>query len=224
MTNVRTHSGAPNLVLLGPPGAGKGTQASRIADRWGLAHLSSGDLLREHRASQTPLGMEAQKYMETGGLVPDELVTAMVVERIKDTRAGLLLDGFPRSIAQAEVLAARLRARDRRLDAVLRLDLADDIVLRRLSGRRVCSAGHPYHVDFSPPTFDGRCDIDGRPLRQRDDDHPDTVLRRLDVYHSASEPLVGFYERLGLLRRVDAAADPEAVWEEIERAVTPLAS
>jgi adenylate kinase len=212
----------PNVVLLGPPGAGKGTQASRIKERWGLMHVSSGDLLREHRASDTELGRRAAQFMDAGRLVPDELVTTMVLKRVAETEGGFLLDGFPRSVSQALALAAKLAARGRRLHAVLLLDIADDVVLRRVTGRRVCSWGHPYHVDFSPPTFDGLCDVDGRPLRQRDDDRPETVRRRLAVYHAISEPLVELYEGHGILRRVDGSGDPAAVWDEIQTTLAPL--
>jgi adenylate kinase len=206
----------PNIVLLGPPGAGKGTQASRIKDRWGLMHVASGDLLREHRASDTELGRQAAQFMRAGRLVPDELVIAMVLDRVEASERGVMLDGFPRTVPQAQSLASSLDTQGRRLHAVLLLDLTDEVVLQRATGRRVCAWGHPYHVEFNPPSYHGRCDIDGQPLMQRDDDRPETVRRRLDEYHAISEPLVEFYEGRGLLRRVDGARDPALVWDDIQ--------
>jgi adenylate kinase len=204
-----------NLVLLGPPGAGKGTQAARLRDDFDLRYIATGDLLRAHRANETDLGLRAARYMAEGRLVPDELVTAMVIEEVEDARDGFLLDGFPRTIAQADALDAELDKRRRPLDAVLLIDVPDEELVERISGRRMCPDGHVYHVKYDPPAQEGICDRDGKPLIQRDDDKPETVRNRLRVYHDQTEPLVERYAAKGLLRPIDGTLSPDAVYDEL---------
>jgi adenylate kinase len=209
-----------NLILLGPPGAGKGTQAVRLRDELGLAHIATGDLLRRHRAQGTGLGRRAAAYMADGRLVPDDLVVEMILGEITGgARGGFLLDGFPRTVTQADALAAALAAGDRAITAVLLVDVPDDVLAERLSGRRVCPAGHVFHVQHDPPRREGVCDHDGRPLHQRDDDRPETIRRRLGVYHEATKPLVAYYDERGLLVRVDGTRAPADVYGEIRDAV-----
>jgi adenylate kinase len=215
-----------NLILLGAPGAGKGTQAERLREDFGLPHISTGDILRAQVAEGTELGRQAQRYMDAGELVPDDLIVKMITERITagDARDGFLLDGFPRNAEQADALADALGGLGRRLSAVLLIDAPDDEVVRRLAGRRVCvkNPSHIYHVDFDPPKHEGVCDQDGSRLMQRDDDKEETVRRRLDVYHSQTEPLIGYYDRAGLLRRFDGTRSAEEVHDHLRAAVATL--
>jgi adenylate kinase len=207
-----------NLVLLGPPGAGKGTQANRLVKDFGLPYYSTGIILREAVAEESELGKEAKGYMENGELVPDELISRAVAERFDsgDADDGFLLDGFPRTIGQAEVLDELLEGRGRTLTAVLLIEAPDDEVVRRLSGRRTCAKGnHVYHVDFDPPKHEGVCDQDGSRLIQRDDDRPETVRKRLSVYHDQTEPLIKWYEDKGLLRRFEGTRPPDEVHDRI---------
>jgi adenylate kinase len=207
-----------NLVLLGPPGAGKGTQADRLVTDFGLPYLSTGILLREAVAEASELGKEAKAYMENGELVPDELISRAVAERMEsgETDQGFLLDGFPRTVGQAEVLDGILDEQGRELTAVLLIEAPDDEVVRRLSGRRTCAKGsHVYHVEFDPPKHEGVCDQDGSRLIQRDDDRPETVRKRLAVYHDQTEPLIDWYEEKGLLMRFDGQRTPDEVHARI---------
>ena len=193
------------VVLVGPPGAGKGTQAEHIAKHYGIPNISTGDIFRANVAERTSLGEIAKSYMDEGELVPDDLTVAMVRDRLGrgDTHAGFLLDGFPRTVPQAESLGAMLDELDVPLDAVLKITVDDDEVVRRLSGRRICRlCGRTFHVEFDPPATEGVCDHCGGELYQRDDDKPETVRRRLQVYREQTRPLVEFYEDRGLLRRV----------------------
>jgi adenylate kinase len=211
-----------NLVLLGPPGSGKGTQAERLQEDFPqVAYVSTGNMLREHVANGTPLGKHAKQHMDEGGLVPDELVTAMALERLAedDARDGFLLDGFPRTVAQAESLDQWLRAHDRRLTGVLLIDVPDEEIVRRISGRRMSKSGRVYHVEFDPPKHEGRCDVDGSPLVQRDDDKSDVVRNRLDVYHRDTAPLIAHYEDKGLLARIDGTRSPTEVHDHIRATV-----
>jgi adenylate kinase len=212
-----------NLILLGPPGAGKGTQAGRLSDDFGLPYIGTGDLLREHRSEQTELGRQAEEYMAAGHLVPDELVIAMILEKIADEGDdGFLLDGFPRTIGQADALAEEMDKRGRRLTAALLIEAPDDVVVERLSGRRQCSNGHLYHVQFDPPKHDNMCDQCGKPLNQRDDDRPEAIRERLSVYHELTEPLKDYYDERGLLRRFDGTRDKVEVHDHIRATLATL--
>jgi len=212
-----------NLILLGPPGAGKGTQASRLTEDFGLPYIGTGDLLREHVAEETDLGRQAKEHMENGGLVPDDLVIAMILDKVdEEGDDGFLLDGFPRTAVQADALADELDKRDRRLTAALLIDAPDETVIQRLSGRRQCSEGHLYHVDFDPPKHEGKCDQCGKPLRQRTDDEPDKVKKRLKTYHEKTEPLIDYYDERGLLRRFDGTQDKVKVHDHIRATLATL--
>jgi adenylate kinase len=214
------------LILLGPPGAGKGTQAERLRDDFQLPHISTGDILRAQVADETELGMDAQRYMDAGELVPDEVIVGMIIERVGDgdARDGFLLDGFPRNETQADALAEALARLDRRLTAALLIEVPDDDLVRRLAGRRVCvkNPSHIYHVDFDPPKHDEVCDQDGARLIQRDDDKEDVIRRRLEVYHSQTEPLIAYYDRAALLRRFDGRRTPDEVHAHIRATVATL--
>ena len=205
-----------NLILLGKPGAGKGTQADRLKDDFGLPYIGTGDLLRKHKSEETPLGLEAKQYMDAGKLVPDELVVSMILGEIEEQgQEGFLLDGFPRTIVQADKLAEALDEAGRRLSAALYIDADDDVVVERLSGRRQCANGHLYHKQFDPPKNEGFCDQCGRPLIQREDDEEEKIKQRLETYHAETEPLIDYYDERGLLRRFDGSRRPEEVHDLI---------
>ena len=204
-----------NLILIGPPGAGKGTQAARLREEFDLSHIATGDLLRAHRERETDLGLRAARYMAEGRLVPDELVTDMIGEEIDSTHGGFLLDGFPRTPGQADALDRVLEEHGRPLSAVLLIDVPDDVLVERISGRRLCPDGHVYHVEYDPPAREDVCDCDGKPLTQREDDKPETVRKRLEVYHRETEPLVERYERQGLVHRIDGTQSPDEVHEQL---------
>jgi adenylate kinase len=212
-----------NLILLGPPGAGKGTQADKLKDDFGLPYVGTGDLLRKHKEEETELGREAKAYMDAGDLVPDDLVIRMILEEIEDKGAdGFLLDGFPRSVGQAEALDEALAENGRRLTAAVLIFVDDGTVIQRLSGRRQCSAGHLYHVEFDPPKNDGYCDQCGKPLRQRDDDQPDTIRKRLATYHAKTEPVIDYYQERGMLQRFDGSRSPDEVHNLIRATLASL--
>ncbi|HEV2771881.1 MAG TPA: adenylate kinase [Thermoleophilaceae bacterium] len=214
-----------NLILLGPPGAGKGTQAERLVDDFDLPYYATGDILRAAVKEDSELGRKAGEYMERGDLVPDEVIFEIVVDRIDRTEAedGFLLDGFPRNRDQARALDDELSRRGRQLTAVLLIELHDDEVIRRLSGRRMCvQNGHLYHVEFDPPKREGVCDQDGSKLIQRDDDHPDTVKHRLEVYREQTSPLAQLYEERGLLRRFDGSRSTSEVHDHIRATLATL--
>jgi adenylate kinase len=213
-----------NLILLGPPGAGKGTQAERLQQDFDLAYIATGDMLRAAVAEGTELGKKAKEYMDRGELVPDDIIIGVILERVKgdEARDGFLLDGFPRTIAQAEALDQALAKLGRKLTAVLLVDVPDDEIIRRLSGRRVSKSGRVYHVEFDPPKHEGRCDVDGSPLIQREDDKPETIRKRLDVYHRQTAPLVQYYEERSLLRRFDGTRSPTEVHDHIRATVATL--
>jgi adenylate kinase len=210
------------LVLVGPPGAGKGTQAQFIASHFAIPKISTGDIFRANVSEGTDLGREARKYMDAGDLVPDEVTIGMVQERLghDDAVTGFLLDGFPRTVRQAEVLDKLLAEMTAALDVVLELVVDDDEVVRRLSGRRTChQCGHVWHLDFDPPDTEGVCDRCGGELFQRDDDSEETIRHRLEVYADQTSPLIGYYGDRGLLRGVDATGPVEDV---TERAINAL--
>jgi adenylate kinase len=214
-----------NLILVGPPGAGKGTQAARLTADFGLPHIATGDILRAAVAEGSPLGKAAEAYMKEGKLVPDEIIIGVILERVEadDARDGFLLDGFPRTIAQADALEDELKQLDRRLTAVLLIEVSDDEVVRRLAGRRQCvKAGHLYHVEFDPPKHDDACDQDGSRLIQREDDKEEVIRKRLDVYHAQTAPLVDYYEQRGLLRRFDGARSADEVHDHIRATLATL--
>jgi adenylate kinase len=212
-----------NLILLGPPGAGKGTQAARLRDDFGLAYIATGDLLRGHVREETDLGRQAKKYMDDGALVPDELVIDMIFDKVEDEGDdGFLLDGFPRTTVQADALGEELERRGRKLTAVLLIDAPDEVVIERLSGRRQCSNGHLYHVEYDPPKHDDVCDQCGKPLRQREDDRPEVIEKRLRTYHEQTEPLIEYYEGRGLLRRFDGTRDKVEVHDHIRATLATL--
>ena len=208
-----------NLVFLGPPGAGKGTQAKRLAKDIGLVHISTGDILREAVKNQTPLGRKAKEFMDKGELVPDDLIIALI-EEVMPPEGGVIFDGFPRTIAQAKALDEMLSRKGMKLDAVILFDVPDEVVVERLSGRRVCpSCGAVYHIKFNPPKEDEICDRCGTKLVQREDDREEVVRNRLEVYRKQTAPLVEYYEGKGILIRLDASRDIEEVYRELRKVV-----
>ncbi len=215
-----------NLILLGPPGAGKGTQAERLREDFALPHISTGDMLRAEVSQGSELGNEAKRFMDAGDLVPDEVIIGMIVKRVEgqDAADGFLLDGFPRNRQQADALEEALSGLGRRLSAALLIEVGDDELVRRLAGRRVCvkNPSHIYHVEFDPPKHEGVCDQDGSRLIQRDDDKEETIRRRLQVYHSQTEPLIDHYDAAGLLRRFDGTRDPDEVHARIRATVATV--
>src|SRR3954468_19784737 len=206
-----------NLILVGPPGAGKGTQAEKLTEDFGLPYYATGNILRDAVAEGTELGKKAKEYMDAGDLVPDEVIIGVILEALAAPEAaeGFLLDGFPRTVPQADALRDALEKVGRRISGVLLVDVPDDEVVKRLSGRRVSKSGRVYHIDFDPPKHEGRCDIDGSELIQRDDDKPETIRKRLTVYHRQTEPLVAYYEDRNLLRRFDGTPSPTGVHHHI---------
>jgi adenylate kinase len=203
-----------NLVLLGPPGSGKGTQGERLQEDLRLPYYATGDILRAAVRDGTDLGKQAREYMDRGDLVPDEVMVGLIAERVANAEAadGFILDGFPRTIGQAEALGGKLSELGRGLTAVLLIEVPDGEVVRRLSCRRVCvKEGHVFHMEFDPPKEEGVCDICGGHLEIRDDDKPEVVRRRLGTYHEKTEPLVAYYEERGLLYRMDGLPPPDEV-------------
>jgi adenylate kinase len=214
-----------NLVLLGPPGSGKGTQGERLRDDLRLPYYATGDILRAAVREETELGRAAKQYMDRGDLVPDEVIVGVIAERIdsSEARDGFILDGFPRTTPQAEALDAKLAELGRAVTAVLLIDVSDDEVVRRLGGRRTCTAnGHVFHVEFNPPEREGVCDIDGSELIVRDDDEPEVIRKRLQTYHEKTEPLVGYYDHRSVLRRIAGENPPDRVGEEISRTLATI--
>ena len=206
------------VVLLGPPGAGKGTQATRIAAKYNILHISTGDIFRKNIKEGTPLGTKAKEYMDKGLLVPDELVCDLVEDRVmkEDCANGYLLDGFPRTVFQAEHFDKFLKEHDDELTMVLDIEVAEEILLPRMIGRRVCrNCGKPYHVITMPPAKEGVCDVCGGEVYQRADDTEETVMNRFKVYKDQTSPLIEYYTANGKLKAVDGAQDPEAVFGNI---------
>ncbi len=204
------------LVFLGPPGAGKGTQAKLLSQRMGFLHLSTGDLLREAVKNQIPLGKKAKEYMDRGELVPDELIVQLIEETMpKD--GNVILDGFPRTVNQALALEEMLRVKGEKISKVLFFDVPDEVIIDRLSGRRVCSkCGAVYHVKYNPPKVEGACDLCGSTLVQRDDDKEEVVRKRLEVYRKQTQPLVEFYQERGIIYKLDAGKGVEELFEEVK--------
>jgi adenylate kinase len=214
-----------NLVLLGPPGSGKGTQGERLNEDLHLPYYATGDILRAAVRDKTELGRTAKGYMDSGDLVPDEVIVGVIVEALDsdEARDGFILDGYPRTTPQAEALDAKLEELGRQVTAVLLIDVSDEEVVRRLGGRRTCAAnGHVFHVDFNPPEQEGVCDIDGSELIVRDDDKPEVIRKRLETYHEKTEPLVDYYDRRSVLRRIAGEAPPDEVTEELRRALATM--
>lgn len=209
-------------VLLGPPGAGKGTQAAQFVEEYGVVHISTGDIFRSNIKDETELGLKVKSYLNEGKLVPDDLTIDLVWDRLDqdDAQHGFLLDGFPRTIAQAEAFDAGLEKRNLLLDGVIRIEVDEDILIRRLAGRRICSeCGATYHVDNHPPQVAGICDVCGEELIQRADDSEDTVKGRIDVYKEQTSPLIDYYREKGVLIEVDGSKSVEEVFEDIQNAV-----
>jgi adenylate kinase len=214
-----------NLVLLGPPGSGKGTQGERLQEDFRLPYYATGDILRAAVREGTDLGEAAKEYMDRGDLVPDEVIVGLIAERVGRAEAadGFILDGFPRTLAQAEALGSKMDELGRTLTAAVQIEVSDDEVVRRLGGRRTCvKEGHIFHLDFDPPKNEGICDICGARLEIRDDDKPEVIRHRLEEYHSKTEPLVAHYEREGLLRRVDGSLEPDEVNDRIRALLATL--
>lgn len=205
------------IVMLGAPGAGKGTQALRIAEQYGVPHISSGDIFRKNLKEGTELGLRAKAYMDEGLLVPDELTTDLVISRLReeDCKDGYVLDGFPRTLPQARALSEKLKSEGARIDFALDIEVSDEEIVSRVSGRRICpKCGAGFHTLYNKPQIEGICDICGAELKMRDDDRPETVLKRLEVYHAETEPLIAYYKEEGILRTVDGSQSIDKVFED----------
>ena len=213
-------------MLMGPPGAGKGTQAKRLVEKFGMVHLSSGDIFRAEKAGGSELGRKLDEYMSAGQLVPDEIVVSMMAKAITagDSEAGLLLDGFPRTVAQAEALDGQLARADKPLDAVVVIDVDDDEIVGRITGRRTCACGMSYHVRFLPPKTEGVCDACGAELIQRGDDSEQVVRQRLDAYNAQTEPVIAYYRGVEgqTVLEVDGNESPDAVTASMVTALESL--
>jgi adenylate kinase len=212
------------IVLVGPPGAGKGTQAVRLAEKLRIPHISTGDLFRANISRQTELGKLAKSYMDAGNLVPDEVTIAMAKDRMEqpDAEGGFLLDGFPRNVSQAEALDTLLQTEGIKLDAVLDLEVPEEEVVKRIAGRRICrkDSSHVFHVTYSPPKKEGVCDVCGGELYQRDDDSEDTVRKRLEVYHSQTEPIIDYYKAQGLVVTISSLGPVDEITRRALDALT----
>lgn len=207
-----------NIILMGLPGAGKGTQASEIVKKFPIPHISTGDMFRKAIKDETDLGKEAKSYMDRGELVPDEVTVGIVKDRISedDAKKGFLLDGFPRTIEQAEALSNIMKELDREIDAVINIELPEEELMNRLTGRRICEkCGTTYHLVFNPPKVDGICDLDGGKLYQREDDNPETVANRLNVNVKQSKPILEFYDNKNVLKNIDGSRDIKVVTNDV---------
>lgn len=207
------------LILLGPPGAGKGTQASKIVDKYNLVHISTGDIFRKNLSENTPLGQKAKEYMDKGLLVPDDVTVEMVEDRLSwdDIEGSYMLDGFPRTISQAESLDKILEKNGEKLDLALCIEADYSLLTKRITGRRMCKCGATYHVEFQPPKTTGICDKCGGELYQRDDDKEDTVVKRLKEYEEKTQPLVDYYKKQNILKTVNGSRTVEEVFEDISK-------
>lgn len=209
-----------NLILMGLPGAGKGTQAERIVEKYQIPHISTGDMFRAAIKAETELGLKAKSYMDAGELVPDEVTIGIIRERLseQDCQKGFLLDGFPRTVAQAEALEDLLQSLGRKLDHVINIEVPEQLLMERLTGRWISpTSGRTYHVIFNPPKVAGKCDVDGSDLIQRDDDKPETVKKRLEVNQKQAKPLIDFYSEKGYLRNINGNQDIDDVFEDIDQ-------
>jgi len=214
-----------NLILLGPPGSGKGTQGERLQEDFRLPYYATGDILRAAVAEGTGLGRVAKEYMDRGDLVPDDVIIGVIAARVESSEAadGFILDGFPRTVGQAEALAAEMDGLGRSITAAVLIDVSDEEVIRRLGGRRTCAKnGHVFHVELDPPKNEGVCDVCGSRLTIRDDDKPEVIRHRLDTYHHKTKPLVDFYEEQGILKPVDGSLKPEEVGNRIRALLATL--
>jgi adenylate kinase len=215
-----------NLILLGPPGSGKGTQGERLQEDFRLPYYATGDILRAAVKDGTEIGKQAKEFMERGDLVPDEVIIGVIAERVQQEEAadGFILDGFPRTVPQAEALGQKMKELGRELTAAILIDVSEDEVVRRLGGRRTCeqNPSHIYHVEFDPPKEEGVCDIDGGKLIVRDDDKPDVIKNRLKQYQEKTEPLIDYYEQRGILNHVNGAQSPDEVEESIHGILATL--
>ncbi len=215
-----------NLILLGPPGSGKGTQGERLQEDFRLPYYATGDILRAAVKDGTDVGKQAKEFMERGDLVPDEVIIGVIAERLQEAEAadGFILDGFPRTVPQAEALGQKMKELGRELTAAILIDVSEDEVVRRLGGRRTCeeNPSHIYHVEFDPPKEEGVCDIDGGKLIVRDDDKPDVIKNRLKQYQEKTEPLIEYYEESGILNHVNGAQSPDEVEESIHGILATL--
>ncbi|MBQ2276249.1 MAG: adenylate kinase [Lachnospiraceae bacterium] len=208
------------VVMLGAPGAGKGTQAKKMAERWQIPHISTGDIFRANIKAGTELGAKAKEYMDQGLLVPDELVVDLVVDRLQqeDCKDGYILDGFPRTIPQAEALDAALEKVNDKLDKAINIDVPDENIINRMSGRRACvQCGATYHITYNPTKVEGKCDACNADLILRDDDKPETVKKRLGVYHEQTQPLIDYYAGKGILSNIDGTIGMDEVFHSIEK-------
>lgn len=208
---------AMNLILLGPPGAGKGTQAALLSEALKIPHISTGDIFRSNIKQQTELGKLVSGILESGGLVPDDLTCRIVKDRLEqdDCRGGFIMDGFPRTIPQAEMFESMLNASDQKIDAVINIVVDDDAIVKRMSGRRMCACGKVYHIVSHPPKKEGICDACGSPLYIRDDDREETVLKRLKTYHDQTSPLIDFYNRRGLVVDINGDKEINTIFKDI---------
>ncbi len=215
-----------NLILLGPPGSGKGTQGERLQEDFRLPYYATGDILRAAVKEGTEVGKQAEGYMDRGDLVPDQVIIGVIAERLQNEEAsdGFILDGFPRTVPQAEALHGKMKELRREITAVLLIDVPEEEILRRLGGRRTCekNPSHIYHVEFDPPKEEGVCDIDGAKLVVRDDDKPEVIKNRLAQYREKTEPLIDYYDERGILNRVDGRQSPDEVEERIHGIIATL--
>ncbi len=213
-----------DIILLGPPGSGKGTQAKMIADKYKVKHISTGDILRENVRNGTPLGVEAKKFMDAGKLVPDTLLIDIIKDRLAkpDVKAGWMLDGYPRTIPQAEALDKILPSLGQKIDVVLNVDVPDQELIKRVTGRRMCKCGTTYHVQFNPPKVPGKCDACGADLYQRQDDTEATVKQRLQAYHTQTQPLIDYYTKRGIVATVIGVGDIKAIFDKITKVLDKI--